>query len=61
LAAGQRREIGRYEDLWLPGLPGLRVGIIIEYFQMDGIKAVETEMFKIRVRNWRSRGLRCLK
>jgi hypothetical protein len=51
LAAGQRRKMGWYEEPWLPGLPGLRIGIIIEFFQMDGIEAVETEMLKIRVRN----------
>jgi hypothetical protein len=28
---------------------------------MDGIEGVETEMLKIRVRNWRSRGPRCLR
>jgi hypothetical protein len=61
LAAGQRREIGRYEEPWFPGLPGLRIGIIIEFFQMDGIETVETEMLKIRVMNWIPRGPRCLR
>jgi hypothetical protein len=32
LAAGQRREIGWYEEPWFPGLPGLRIGMIIEFF-----------------------------
>jgi hypothetical protein len=55
MAAGQRREIRRYEEPWLPGLPGLRFGTIIKFFQMDGLEAVETEMQEIRVKNSRPR------
>ena len=36
-AAGQRSEIGRYEDPWEVSLPGLVIGMIIEYFHIDGI------------------------
>jgi hypothetical protein len=61
LAARQRREIGRYDEPWFPGSPCLRIGIVIELFQMDGKEAVETEMLKMWVRNWRPRGPRCLR
>ena len=37
------------------------MGIIIEFFQMDGMEAVETEMLKILVRNRIPRGPRCLR
>jgi hypothetical protein len=44
LTAGQRREIWRYEEPWLPGLSGFSIGIIIEFFHIDGMGAVETEI-----------------
>ena len=43
LAAGQRREIGRYEVDISAGLPGLRSGMILEVFQMAGMLAWEIE------------------
>jgi hypothetical protein len=44
LAVGQRREIGQYDEPWFPGLPSSRIGIIIEFFQLDGIEAVESDV-----------------
>ena len=37
IAAGQRSEIGRYEDPWEVSLPGLGIGIINEDFHITGI------------------------
>ena len=50
LAAGQRREIGRYEVERSGGLPGLRRAIILESFQMAGMFASEMERLKSLVR-----------
>ena len=36
-AAGQRSEIGRYEDPWEVSLPGLGMGMINEEFHLAGI------------------------
>ena len=36
-AAGQRSEIGRYEDTWEVSLPGLGIGMINEDFHIAGI------------------------
>ena len=36
-AAGQRTEIGRYEDPWEVSLPGLGIGMINEDFHIAGI------------------------
>ena len=36
-AAGQRSELGRYEDPWEVPLPGLGIGMINEYFHIAGI------------------------
>ena len=37
VAAGQRSEIGRYEDPWEVSLPGLGIGMINEAFHIAGI------------------------
>ena len=37
LAAGQRNEIGRYEDPWEVSLPGLGIGMINEDFHIAGL------------------------
>ena len=36
-AAGQRSEIGRYEDPWEMSLPGFGIGMINEDFHIAGI------------------------
>ena len=36
-AAGQRSEIGRYDDPWEASLPGLGIGMINEDFHIAGI------------------------
>ena len=36
-AAGQRSEIGRYEDPWEASLPGLCIGMINDDFHKAGI------------------------
>ena len=41
--AGHSREIGRYEVLWLGGLPGLSMGMILAIFQIARMSAWLTE------------------
>ena len=38
LTAGQRSEIGRYEDPWEVSLPGLCIGMINDDFHIAGIR-----------------------
>ena len=45
-AAGQRSEIGRYEDHWEVSLPGLDIGMINEDFHIAGICQLVTERLK---------------
>ena len=40
LAEGHSRDMGRYPDPKLAGLPGFRIGITMEFFQMEGISAL---------------------
>jgi hypothetical protein len=40
LTPGQRREMGWYEEPWLPGLPGISIRIFIKFFHIDGMEAV---------------------
>jgi hypothetical protein len=61
LTAGDRRKMRRYEEPWLPGLPGFIIGIIIEFFHIDGMEVVKIEILKMWVRDWRPRGPRCLR
>ena len=37
LMEGHRREMGRYPDPELAGLPGFRIGTTMDCFQMEGI------------------------
>ena len=46
LEAGQSRKMSLYEVPWDVSLPGLGIGIIIEYFQMAGIRLVDTASLK---------------
>ena len=61
LAEGQRREMGRYPDPKLADLPGFRIGITVECFQMDGMLAKLYERLKMNVRYEMPRGPRCLR
>ena len=47
LTEGHRREMGRYPDPELAGLPGFRIGMIVECFQIDGILAVLYDRLKM--------------
>ena len=44
--AGQRSEIGRYEDPWEVNLPGLGIGMINEAFHIAGICQLVIERLK---------------
>ena len=50
LEAGHRSDIGRYDLLSFTGLPGLRRGIIVDCFQIEGKVQVDIEKLKIFVR-----------
>ena len=38
--AGHRRDMGRYPDPDPAGLPGFRIGITIDCFQIEGMSAL---------------------
>lgn len=59
LERGDRREMGRYEDGRWGGLFGLRIGIMIDDFQMVGIWAVCMERLKREVIASTALGPRC--
>ena len=50
LTAGQRRDMGRYEELLEGGLPGLGRVIMVADFQMEGMSALRIERLKRCVR-----------
>jgi hypothetical protein len=43
LIAGQRREEGWNDEPWLLSIPGFSMEIIIKFFQMTRIEAVDTD------------------
>ena len=59
--AGQRSEIGRYEEESFGSLPGLARGIMVALFQMDGITHCVTLALNRFVRKVVPAGPRCFR
>ena len=61
LTVGDKRDMGRYPDPKLAYLPGLRTGMTMECFHMEGMVAVLYERLYRWVSNAMPRGPRCFK
>ena len=59
--AGHSKEIGRHEAPSVRGLPGFKIGMIVELFQMEGRSIPASERLKSSVRKTRPETPRCFR
>jgi len=61
LAIGERRDIGRYEELLVGSLSGFGIGMVMAFFQICGMLLVWILWLMRRVRARVAMGPRCLR
>ena len=59
--AGQRRDIGLYDELSFAGLPGFSKGMIMELFQIAGIWLFFSDRLNVSVKSCIALGPRCFR